>query len=133
MPKYPHMLPGLETELWETWLRLFKDKFDRFEYDVRVGKGAKPHRKLPPEIEKDLKMLTQKRIDVVAWKGDQATIIEVKPFAGLSAVGALLGYKTLWMDENPGKRTPKLALVTNQINRDMQRVCEKEGIEVYIV
>jgi len=132
MPKYPHMVPGLEVELWETFMRLFGKEYDRFDYDVRLGQGAKPHRELPENIARDLKMLTQKRVDAVGWKGEQPYIFEVKPFAGLSAVGALVGYKHLWVEEGRSRREPILCLVTNQINRDTQRVCEREGIKVFV-
>lgn len=115
---YPHLMPG-EIPIWEAWLEDHKSDFDRFNYDVRVGESIIP----PPHLDANLAdmavSLAKKRIDVVGYKGNDPTVIEIKPYAGLTTLGQLLAYPVLYRWEFPGMPPPKVLLITPRLMPDM--------------
>jgi hypothetical protein len=73
------------------------------------------------------------RIDAIGYRADEIWILEVKPDAGASAVGQLLTYKTLYLDEYPAPNKLYLAVITNQLRHDMERVFTEHGIRWFVV
>jgi len=130
--KYPHMF-GYEAELWEIFLDRYGKYFERFEYDVHLGQGVPLEKIYPPEIVHAAKVLTQKRVDVVGYREEEVWIIEVKPDAGLSALGQLLGYRALWIRDRGEPAKLELAVVTDILNPDEEYLFEHYGIRTYIV
>jgi len=102
---YPHMRPE-ETDTWNRFVVKFPDRFDTVDYDFRVGLGAPVAENEEDNYRRMIKMLSQKRIDALAWNDDLPTIIEVKVRTGLSALGQVLGYKILLESifQNSGKQ-----------------------------
>jgi len=133
MPEvYPHMLP-YDTLLWRRFLKEWGDYFERFEYDLHVGRGVTIKEPMPQEIMRAATILTQKRIDAVGYFRDETWIFEVKPDAGLSALGQLLGYKALWIRDRGLPKKLILAIVTDYLNEDMQFLMRHYGIRIYEV
>lgn len=132
MAKYPHMLPN-EIPIWERWLALYGKDFKNFRYDVHVGEGVDPGKDVPEKYRQLAKMLTQKRIDAVAERNGEIWIFEVKPDAGLSALGQLLAYRQLYRRDFKETRPIKLAVVTTKVNKDEFWVFNQHGIVVYEV
>ncbi len=129
---YPHMV-GEEIEIWGRFVDKFPDRFESVDYDFRVGEGIE----LPGEDEENYarmaKMLSQKRIDVIGWIGDSPTIIEVKKRVGLSTLGQVLGYQSLFKKEFYHLRTPDLLVVCEMISPDDRYVLEKSDIKIEVV
>ncbi len=129
---YPHMLDD-EKQVWEKYMDENPGKFESVDYDFRVGIGAP----VPPGEEKNysrmITMLSQKRIDVIGWNGDDPTIIEVKTRVGLGALGQVLGYKTLFIKEHKTFPKPELLIVCSEISRDDKEVLEDNKVPVSIV
>lgn len=130
--RFPHLRPA-EAHLWARWLARHGAQYDRFAYDVRVGRGRPGDPTAPPEIQRDWQLLTQQRIDAVAWRGGVPTLFEVSPRAGRAAYGALLIYRDLYRQTFPDAGAPQLALVTNRIHPDIQQTAEANGITVYVI
>lgn len=130
--RYPHMI-GENAELWSRFIDLNPGCFDTVDYDFRVGEGMKPDPDWPEHVKRDATALTQKRIDVLAWEGDQPTIIEVKRRVGLSALGQVLGYKILFMRDFRHIKEPELLVVTGQISEDDERVLEGHKVPVVVM
>jgi hypothetical protein len=129
---YPAMLPN-EIAVWRAWLRVHYAEFDRFEYNVRVGPGFDPG---PTLAENDRKMaldITRKRIDALAWRGSQPTIIEVKERAGLSAIGQLMGYVVHWNLERPNGPRPYSLLVAARLAPGVEEVLNHHGLSFALV
>jgi hypothetical protein len=128
--KYPHMLP-VEIELWDWFLATHPGLYEKYEYDVHVGKGVE----IPPDTPKNIaemsKKLTQKRIDAVGYKEGEIGIFEVKPYAGASALGQLLTYKALFIEERRPKEMIKLYVVTDRLSWDMDRVFHYYRVDVF--
>jgi len=132
LPEFPHLLRN-EVPIWRRFLAQFREKFAKFEYDVHVGKGAEPHRVLPPNLQKALRVLTQKRIDVVGYRVGEVWLFEVKPNAGPSALGAVMMYEYFYRrDRAPRERIIK-AVVTDQAGIEMAEVFEHYGIRLFEV
>jgi len=116
--KYPHMLPN-DIEIWERFLRNFPALFDRIDYDLHVG-DARGFSEGDPDWKRRLaEALTKFRIDAVGWQGERPTIIEVKPYASLSALGQLLGYRYFFQRDFPDKGDPYLMAVTDKTRKDI--------------
>ena len=130
--KYPGMAPR-EVIIFRAWLGLHQSEYDRFEYNVRVGNGIDPGAEYPAIYRQQYIENTQKRIDALAWKGEQPTIIEVKDRATGSSMSQILMYKALWPITFPNTPPPKLLLVTNRVAADMPMVLEASGIALEIV
>jgi len=124
---------GYQTELCELFLAKYGEYFERFEYDVHLGEGVPLKHIYPPEIVRAAKILTQKRVDVVGYRGEEVWIIEVKPDAGLSALGQLLGYRALWIRDRGEPAKLELAVVTDILNPDEEYLFEYYDIRTYIV
>jgi len=132
MKKYPHMLPN-EIPLWERFLSLYGKDFKNFRYDIHVGRGVDPGPDYDPKWRKLAIQLTQKRIDVVGERDGVVWIFEVKPDAGLSAIGQLLAYRALYRRDFNYTGEIKLAVVTTKVNADEFYLFNHYGIIVYEV
>ncbi len=129
---YPHMIND-EIEVWERFMDLYPGRFETVDYDFRVGKGVDIQGEPGEHYKRMAKMLSQKRIDVVAWVGDSPTIIEVKRRVGLSALGQVLGYKILFMKDLKRFPEPKLLVVCETISADDHEVLEANKVPVEVV
>jgi hypothetical protein len=130
LAKYPHMLPN-EVEIWERFLRNHAREFEGFDYDVHLGEGIEPPPDVPPEIKRAAKILTQKRVDAVGYKGVEIWIFEVKPYAGLSALGQVSGYLAMYRSQF--KPTARLvgAVVCEGIDPDVKKLMRKRGYKIF--
>jgi hypothetical protein len=117
----------------KAWLALHEAEYDSFDYNVRLGQGTDPGSQFPQDIRDMAIMNTQKRVDAVAYKSDQPTLIEVKDRAGFSAIGQIVGYDALWRQQNPTTPAPKLLLVCNRFPNDILPVLQRQGIEIAVV
>lgn len=106
-------------DLWRKWLRLYQDKFQGFEYNVRVGQGLDPGPNATDEMRRMWKMLTTKRIDVVAARQNQTWVIEIEPRPGMRTLGQLVGYMGLIGKYYPVRDVLVGALVAEYVGYDM--------------
>jgi len=129
---YPHMI-GNDAEIWNRFIELFPKRFDTVDYDFRVGEGAVPTEDLDENYKRMVTMLSQKRIDVLGWKGEDPTIIEVKSRVGLSTLGQILGYRTLFMNDFAHLGFPGCLVVCEIISPDDRFVLNSYAIPSIIV
>ncbi len=115
--KYPHLL-GEDIPIWSRFIVLHPDKFHTVDYDVHVGIGSNVSPEDETKITDQWQNLTRKRIDVIAWKNQQPTIIEVKKRVTLATLGQVLGYRYLFRKENPDIQSPALLIVCESISPD---------------
>lgn len=129
---YPHLMPR-EIPIWESWLQDFPDRFDRYDYDVRVGESIIP----PPDVDANMAemavSLAKKRIDVVGWKGENPSIIEIKEYSGLTAIGQLIAYPILFVREFPTIPPPDVILITGRILPDVGNILDILGIPYFVL
>lgn len=130
--RYPHMLKE-DIEVWERFLEKFPDRFETVDYDFRVGQGSMAAKDYNDPYKRMVTMLSQKRIDVLGWVGDDPTIIEVKNRVGLSALGQVLGYKTLFVRYFKQFGIPEVMIICSSISEDDRDVLEDNNIPVEVV
>ena len=129
---YTHMM-GEDKIIWERFIDKYPKRFDTVDYDWRVGEGIDLNPDWEDNIMRMANMITQKRIDVLAWNGEQPTIIEVKKRVGLSTLGQVLGYKELFVTEFKNIDIPDLLVITESIGADDRLVLERFNIPVEVV
>jgi len=130
--KYPHLI-GDDTEVWNRFIQQYPDKFDTVDYDIKVGKGTGANTFTDETAKNYWIQLTQKRIDVIGYKNTIITIIEVKKRVGLHTLGQILGYRFLYLRENPDIKLVKTLIVCSSINEDDSDVLNNYGIDFIVV
>jgi hypothetical protein len=130
--RFPGMLPR-EVLIFRNWLGTHESEYDSFDYNARVGAGFDPGAGWDESIRAMAIANSQKRLDVVGWKGTQATLIEVKDRAGASALGQLLTYAPLWSTAHQDLPRANMRLVTNRLQPDIGVVASYWGIAVDVV
>lgn len=130
--RYPHMLED-ESKIWERFMMLFPDRFETVDYDFRVGSGSPVPAGTKKNYSRMIKMLSQKRIDVVGWRGDSPVIVEVKIRVGLSTLGQVLGYQVLFHEDLPEFKIPGLMVVCESISGDDHLVLDVNEVNVFVV
>ena len=136
---FPGLIP-IESLLWRVWLATHELDYDRFEYNVHVGKGINiaPRQlegdpELQAKIQKQFQQATQKKIDAVGFRADAMTIFEVEERPGTRALGQLLLYRELLHDLRPPTAPTSLVLVARRLGTDMRTTFERQGIEIFLV
>lgn len=130
-PHYPHFL----AEDNAVWTRFLERNFERLHevwYDVRVGKPVKLEEDATEMEKRIARGLTRKRIDVVGWDGGSYWVIEVKPYAGMLAVGQVISYARLFALEYVIKGRVVPVIVCDTIDEDLLDEYEELGILVFV-
>ncbi|KKN18064.1 hypothetical protein LCGC14_0959630 [marine sediment metagenome] len=117
----PPRLSSSDRELWQAWMKIHAQEYDHFFYDVRLMADTEIPSTIEPEFVHMYKVNRARRIDSVAVKNNTALIIEYRDYAGLSAIGQILGYWALMMAENPFNKEIKVLLVTNAMEENVSR------------
>jgi len=126
---YPHMKPH-DVHLWEKYIRANPGLYLSCDYDVPVGPT-------PAWLDDDLDsvegkqgILYRKKIDVVAYTEDYIALIEVKPRAGSSALGQILGYDLLWHQDFPDTPRTVPMIITNECQPSYSDIFRKLRVQV---
>jgi len=120
-----------DAEVWRLFIDRHGKDYLAFSYDVALG-GSKLV--IPGETAEALlgwQYQTAIKIDAVGWQGNQAWIIEVRPDATVSALGAALAY-TLVAQRDDLTTLPLVpAIVCRAIQPDVEWCCAQLGIVVF--
>lgn len=132
MSAFPHMGPE-DTLVWRRFLEQYKDQYDSVDYDTKVGFVPLFVTQDKDAVGGDIANLYLRKIDVVGFANEEINIIEVKPKAGFSTVGQILGYVALWKEKYKDARTIHAAIVTGEAPLDVRLLAEQNGVEVFVV
>jgi len=69
----------------------------------------------------------------LAWRDGVLWIFEIKPQAGLSALGQVLGYRELYRRDTGYEGEIKLAIVTDVLWEDIEYVYQKFDIVSFVL
>lgn len=122
-----------ESALIRDWLLHFVDQFDTYSLSVRVGEGTAPDPTHDAGVQASQVFSTKKRIDILAFKGEQPYIFEVKQRLVPAALGQLLAYSHLWRLENPNAPEPILGAIARTSDDDTNKALSAHGVTVYLV
>lgn len=128
----PHMLRE-DVPVWYRFLDKWAFLFDSLYYDCLLGGIT-----LTPEQEKDrMKRMwranTAKRADAIAELSDEIWIIEVAQRPGLRALGQLLTYQALWLEDPKIDKPELLVMVAQQFDKDLFAAAARAGILIYAI
>jgi len=129
---YPHLLAD-DVVLWERFIETYPDYFESCNYDVHVGNNITLPDDWAPNYQKMAKELSQFRIDVIAWKNDIPTIVEIKPRASTTAIGQIIVYRTLFAREYPNYPAPKSMIITDWQHDEIFSIAFENNIKVETV
>lgn len=127
---YPHMAPR-DVTIWNQYIDLVPAAYVTVDYDTKLGTGGLTLAEIQKDVYKqNIASLQKFRIDVVGFKAD-GTIdcIEVRPRAGLSAIGSALGYCHFLSVLYPGSKcTP--VILTDRAQSDIATLCQQFGVRL---
>jgi hypothetical protein len=129
---YPNMRDK-ETLIWERFLAKFPDAYDEVVYNLKLGEGADIPEGTAENIARDFKELTQHKIDVVGFKGNNIDIIELKPYAGVGAIGQVIGYRDLYITYIDRNANPNLVVISDVLRNDTKTIADKQNIKLIII
>lgn len=130
--KYTHLLPQ-EVRIWDRFLANPPWDIISVVYDLHVGRGAPIDPAWPEFMVRQVQAVTRKRMDAVVRVPEATYIVEIKPRAGMSALGQLIAYRQLFLSEHQPVGELRLACVCERIEADMQAVFRRNEIELYVV
>jgi hypothetical protein len=119
LAKYPHMKPE-DVAVWERFIKQNPKFFDTCAYDVAIGEGAPQNPEHPAEIQYDGKVLTQKKVDIVAFQGSLVYLIEVKPVADMRALGQILVYAKLFAHDYITLGAAQKMIICGEVERELE-------------
>lgn len=107
-------------------------EYDKFSFSVRVGQGATPDPTAPPNIQRQQVFVTQKRMDMLCWKGLQPVIVEVKYLVTPASLGQILSYRLFLLEAMPDAPEPDLVVIGRFSDADTLRSLNAHNVTVYL-
>lgn len=127
-----HLRPG-EVELFRRFEQLAPIGDALFEFDVHLGRGLPIDPTWPAWLISMATTLTQKRVDLVAHTNAATWILEIKPRAGPGAVGQLLTYRQLYLEQLKPTHPLHLGIIADRNSYDMLPVYDAHAIRLFLV
>ena len=128
--------PGLNApsvELWRKWLELYEDRFERFDYNVRVGRGIDPGPGVSEEMRAMWYAVTTKRIDVVAERENQTWVVEIEERPGARTFGQVQLYLYLLPQYRPVREVLVGAVISARMGFDMSAAFRDSRILYFVL
>jgi hypothetical protein len=85
-----------EAALAKAWLEAHIDGYDDIDWQKHVGLGLNLGAEYDPGIQRMAYQATRKRVDLVAYKDETVTLVELKDHVDLAAVRQAAEYAGLW-------------------------------------
>lgn len=129
---YPHMKPR-DIEIWERFIAVFPDKYTECQYDVSVGDIPEFMKERSSREGQAMQELYRLKIDVVAYRQGGIDIIELKPSAGASTIGQVVGYVELYKKEYKPTLPIQPVIITDELKPNMEFLSQQQGVIVHVV
>lgn len=128
----PHMAPQ-DLPLWQRCRANFTPRVSAWYFDSAVGEGSGYPADPSDPIALAYYRLTRKRIDAVGDAGPVWLLLELRPNAGLGALGSIQTYRSLWERDPPDHRPVEAWLISNRAEPDTIRTATNAGVRFLIV
>lgn len=132
MPTYPHMMDE-DTAVWSKYLADQVVRLKAVWYDVKVGQPVQPTDPIDKMAVSIARGLTRKRIDVVVQVGGGYWVVEVKPVANYVALGQVISYRRLFIEEYRPDGDVIAVIVCNEVDSDVFEDFEASGVGLITV
>ena len=127
---YPHMLKE-DTAVWTRFLQNQPNAFEFVWYDVHVGKSIDMSRRSPEWLQTMADHISRKRIDVIASKGVNIFIIEIKPVLDMTALGQALCYTKFFKEEFIVDGPVFPLIICDVDGPDVPNAADDFGVEIF--
>jgi len=128
---FPERTDG-ESAVIRAFLLEHLDEFDSIVFGKRVVQGEPPDPTHLPAIQRQTTLNTQKRIDILAYRGTQPIIIEVKQRVTPAALGQILTYRHHFLEEAPNAPDPELWVVGRESDTDTLVALAAHGVTTFL-
>jgi len=128
----PHML-ATDVPIWYRFLEVYGNDFQNLYYDCLLGGPFFTREELEDPMKKMWRANVSKRADAIAELPDGVWIIEVAKGPGLRAIGQLLTYRGLWLEDPKINKLEKMVLVCEVIDQDLIAAAAQVGILTYVM
>ena len=129
---YPH-LAYHEALIWDKFVRANPEWAQVVDYDVTVGEPDKVPEGTPDYTKKDWEYLRSWKIDAVAVKDGLYYIIEIRPSAGLGAIGEIISKASMYQEEHPDVPEVEAIIITDVERPNMKKLTADRDIGYIIV
>ena len=131
LPSYEGM-QAVEQALMDWFWSRHVSEYLAAAYNVRVGRGRPAPEWADEALQRDWQMSTQLRIDALLWDGNTLTVAEVKPVAGMEALGQAYFYPAL-LSRTYYIATPVRSIVIcDDVHPDLVRLFVDAGIGIFV-
>jgi len=130
--KPPHMLAP-DIPVWYRFLKEWAGHFNSLYYDCLLGGPAMAREESTDPMKRMWRALTSKRADAIAELENEVWLIEVSAYPGMRALGQLLTYHTLWVEDPKIDKPVIMVLVADQIDPDVRLSYRPYGVQLYLV
>ncbi len=127
--KYAHMMRE-DHATWTAFIESDIRDLDEVWYDVHVGAPMELPKDSPNYMKAVVEGVSRKRIDVVGRLGTAMFIIEVKPFANMTAIGQVVTYARLFNREFNIHPNAVPMIVSTRCDRDILEIAESLGVKI---
>ena len=122
-----------EAALAKAWLESNIDHYWDIEAQKRVGRGVELCDHFSPGIRKMAFYATMKRVDLVSYAEDDATLIELKDHVDLAAVRQAQGYRDLWVSSPTDPAVIAVVVVGRTGDADIANTAAAFGVTVELL
>ena len=119
-----------ESIIARAWLLAHWHELDRVDFNANLGNAIELGPEFDATTKRQAAILSQKRADIIAYHGDEATIVEVKTRLSFSALGQLLGYQLLFELEHPEIKKVNLVAIGHSASIDTAEVLQAHGVHL---
>lgn len=128
----PHMLK-VDVPIWYRFLEKFGSPFIKLYYDCLLGGPFMTPEDLEDPYKRDWRVLNSKRADAIAELETEVWIIEVAKEPGLRALGQVQVYRALWLRDPKIRKSEKVILVADRIDKDLLDAAGMYGVLTFVV
>lgn len=126
--RYKHLMPE-DRLIWEQVLTTQPDLFDWVWYDVLVGSALRLESGQPAWMDKFVEYSYRKRIDIVGRKNNTWYICEAKPRAGIVALGQIIAYTIMFLQEHAQGDQVRSMIFTDLMDEDVAPMLDFLGVD----
>jgi len=130
MPSYPHMLAE-DTAVWSKYLASPVLPIKEVWYDVHVGRPVLLPVGAPDIDQRIARGITRKRIDAICRVDSALWVVEIKPFASMLALGQVLSYTRMFIEEFRPTEDVASVIVCDDVDVDL--LDEFEALDVIVI
>jgi len=128
---FPERTDG-ESEVIRAFLLEHLGDYDSIVFAKRIGRGVPPDPAHLPAVQANTLFSSMLRIDILAMRGPQPVLIEVKQNVTPAALGQLLTYRHEFTEAFPDAPEPDLVVVGREASENAIPALQAHGVTVYL-